>query len=885
MLRPHHNARSFSSVRQRLARWLHCPLEREYEWQFFPAFWSARDKWLKMKFRAGRVMFGIGDSYRSARQSSVVFRQILGTVVRRFFFALALVIALELLERGLSGHVQPVADAFRLSNVGQGLGDFVARHRPSTTSYANVATILAQIAGIFLGLYFTAVSVVVSTGYAHVHDDVRDLMVREKVGDIYIRVVALLGADAVILLSAAALGIKLGYLNFVLLALLGVFSIYGFVVLGVRAFHFFNPIQLAGYLTNDVAAWIRRATCFGFQWQSPSFQAYYQLQAEAALTTQKHLVQLSNREQHSAVKSLTTLGLRALGELSFYIDQKNLIPSESHWFRKTPRHRNWLTTSYAQVDIALRTGTTVQPEIVPDMLWFERQAVGVVKDCMTGLVSKKCLDGAIAITEALQDTVSKHAEWLQLDEALVVLREIAPLIWEEVPNTETTKDGKVDEENLQLGLALSDYYLAGLIGVLLGLSKRLCSTTADSLSLAVAEIDWRRERSFYRAALPRTVLKQIEDLQRKLMFERSVEGQVITPLWYLQQLTALAFVRMIESVTRELVGELETSFADRSESLVSASRHVLGVGVAQRGLEACNKFHAHLEEFQKCVERLSFLRRIKDIPWPNIAWPELQRRVGMVRDRLIGVLSRSVPALAALPRSDRLPDYFGQAYSVLADECYDAMARGKDGLFASVFPSFFMASLSAQQRLRAQLSDGDQQTAIIFSTEPVADLLTLSGYAVIYSELDGKAYRKNVFDLWDQYLGQHEDPNGWVKYLLSVVKYRDSLLAILPRDLRRTSWEQDCERRLRARGVLTDWLGRPYLDDGPPGSTHPSPVIRALTRSDYSLYCQSDDVFMVVYLINQRGFDSQELPARALEFRRALDEEESADGQRDARGS
>jgi hypothetical protein len=58
------------------------------------------------------------------------------------------------------------------------------------SAYGNLFSSLAQIAGVFLGLYFTAVSVVASTVYARVQGDVRSLLLRDKVGNHYIGIVA-----------------------------------------------------------------------------------------------------------------------------------------------------------------------------------------------------------------------------------------------------------------------------------------------------------------------------------------------------------------------------------------------------------------------------------------------------------------------------------------------------------------------------------------------------------------------------------------------------------------------------------------------------------------------------------------------------------------------
>jgi hypothetical protein len=61
---------------------------------------------------------------------------------------------------------------------------------------------------------------------------VRELMIADKLGNQYIRLVAVFGAVATLLLAAQSLGIPIGLLNLVLVTILGVATILSFVILG-----------------------------------------------------------------------------------------------------------------------------------------------------------------------------------------------------------------------------------------------------------------------------------------------------------------------------------------------------------------------------------------------------------------------------------------------------------------------------------------------------------------------------------------------------------------------------------------------------------------------------------------------------------------------------
>ena len=125
------------------------------------------------------------------------------------------------------------------------------------------------------------------------------------------------------------------------------------------------------------------------------------------------------------------------------------------------------------------------------------------------------------------------------------------------------------------------------------------------------------------------------------------------------------------------------------------------------------------------------------------------------------------------------------------------MATGDEAAFGKFFPPFFSVSIAVQERLRVQLGGRDIKTALVYMTEPIEDLLDISGYAFVYSELDKKNFWDVAKNYWERYLSKVPDSGAIVKFLIGTISYRRSLFAILPRDLRRTAWTQDLMHRLR----------------------------------------------------------------------------------------
>jgi hypothetical protein len=247
-----------------------------------------------------------------------------------------------------------------------------------------------------------------------------------------------------------------------------------------------------------------------------------------------------------------------------------------------------------------------------------------------------------------------------------------------------------------------------------------------------------------------------------------------------------------------------------------------------------------------------------------------------VRIRLVIALGQALPALATLPQSEQWPDYFGLAYSVLSQEAYISMATGDEALFQKIIPSVFIACLSAPGRVADQLQDIDAKMRFIYSTEPVEDILELSGYAIIYSELDGKTFWDTMRALWNDYFTQQPAPQDGADRFMNIIKARQAWPTIFPRAFVRGTWKQDLEGRLRDRGLLNDTYS--YEPRASKQKLHASAIIGALTRAGHwQLFDSPLNVFLVVYAREKNTAWHLNLPRRAESFADALQREEARD--------
>lgn len=855
---------------QTLRRWRRSRLQRVSEWQSSPSYWKFRSRIIKERFKLSNWAFRLRQYLRSRHESATAHRDLLSGIFKPFAWAIVIIVLLELIEFYTLRYGASIAQLTHAPDWARrwalGLKHIVNR---SGDNYATFFAAFAQIAGAFLALYFTAVSVVVSTVYARVQGDVRSIVLRDKVSNAYVGLVAMLGAASTILLAALALGRLPSVSNLIFVALLGVASFYSFVQLGWRLFYFFDPTHLVGYLSSDLARWVRSATSQGHRWLDEPFQKFYQRKADGILTTYRNIVLLANREEHLQSDALAGLAQQAFSLLGFYGKAKSGIPSDSWWFRRTHRHKAWLTTSFTDTLTALKTGTSLIPDTVPDLMWLESEIEETVAYTLDKLLSRKDLQSVYAFSDAAQRVLYSLSANFAVDEALHLFRTLAPPLRAQSHSAELAGAATEDDLlKLNFALGLTDIHALGFIQILLGLANRLDRLTVELLSQKVAGVKWEQAKSIYQTGLPRSVIEQMEFLRKHLDFEYRVEGQLITPLWYQQQIVAVAFIRFIERACNELLSEFEKSMADEAESLVKEKKSIFAAQLIERGLEGSNKFAYHFGALERYVEALSKLRKVEDRPCPTIDWEGYARRIVKVRERLLTALARATLDLARLPKTNKLPDYFGHAYAYISDECYRTLAEGDTERFAQLFPIFFHAGMIARDQLAAIPLTPDPMTNVGYIVQPIIDVVDISGFAYLFTELDGKDFRESVNKVWDSYLNAKPDKEAAARFICLNVAHKDSIIVWYPRDHIRNAWESDFEGRLRRLGLLEMPLYN-FGEEGEEKPKHHSRIINEVSDG-MMLHYKAHHVFLSEYFMKRFDPATLDLPNKAKELFQAL---------------
>jgi hypothetical protein len=473
--------------------------------------------------------------------------------IKPLLFAVISVFVIELVAYLLmqnKSHLKPYTPE-RIIRIWDFLKGFL---KTDPTSYRVLLGPLITVSGAFLGLYFTALNVLLSSAYKQVTSDIRGLIMRDKVGDAYTQIVAFTGAYSVILFGLIVIGYTPSFGSLILLITLGVSEPYCFIMQWRSVTQLFDPSTLVFYLSKDLIKWIEEATTKGRWWLDASFQAHFQKRAEQTLNTYRNLIITVRGEEHLRSQSLIKLSNSLLTLLTVYEFQKDLIPSQSKWFKTSYQHKDWLTTSHSETSIATQTGTALFPKEIPDLLWVEKEIGKIIDFALKGFLEKKDLPNGLALFQQFQSVTKNLARNHSVDEALLLFR-IIKVNTEKHSQAFDVPDlaSENDLDPLRFTLTLVDFCALSFINILLGLVQGTERMDSKALTSIIESANQSSVKSLYRIGLPRKVLQQLESTKKYLDFERVVEGKALTPQWFQLQLVTLSYLRFLESTFKSLL--------------------------------------------------------------------------------------------------------------------------------------------------------------------------------------------------------------------------------------------------------------------------------------------------------------------------------------------
>lgn len=633
------------------------------------------------------------------------------------------------------------------------------------------------------------------------------------------------------------------------MGILSAFAVPSFLMLGRRALQLFDPTLLSNVLFWRILRWSKYASADGFLWRDKTFQDHYRKQVFSALEDLSSLTDVCLQDNQLRSRPLASF-LNSLGPLyRSYLRIKKKIPYSSLWFQQIPEYRSWFLLPYDRVSLATSTETDIQPELKSDPYGVESELIRLKVKGLETFIADESLLLAIESVDSIGDFFSTLARIWEIPFAIGEIREISDLVTKSVKPFKF-EDGRFIESKLNLTekLALIDYLGLIPISILLAYSKSVVDADISRIITSIELLDWENPKSIYSLDLPPILLKRMEFIQKRVKFEIVAENKVISSSWYLKQLVFQSIAFSLEECLNKLLDEAALLYETKS-GWDNINFMLYEIQLISRGLEFGNKFQAHLHNFKRLSEYLERNRVEKTILWPEFKWDEVERRLSDFLKDLYIRYSRLIPDLSLVETRKDLPDYFSRAVHLAGEKCFESLVNNDYDMFSKIFPNYFMGSLQVYELLRKETADWLTDQAIPAMSQPIIDLIEISGYSKFFAEFhDDARFWDLCKSIWDEYLALDMQRLDLIGILIS---YNSKLFLITNRSVLRTQWKIDINRLLDAMPRVSEPIESlsviprhiAYVD-------HPSVLVRAFggTDSSFGSFYDGIDIFVHLYL-------------------------------------
>ncbi len=826
-------------------------------------FWKVRNVFSRLGFLGYRTLFGMKHRVREGTTTTKSVLSILKIILNQLVLALLITIGLQITNSYFVSLFTKIG--FTISTV---------------SNYGTLLEAVIGVGGVFIGLYYAAISAIGGAIYATVPNNIRDLLAHEQIGNAYMRLLALLTSFAVCLLAFHTLGLEPVILAIPLLIVGAGVMIIGFVQLGGRAFYLFDPTSLAHSLFARLQQCHKQMQAGGYRWSDKAFQRHSHKIAQNAIDTLTTLSEIAAKEPHLNGHPFANLCKNLLSFLCNYERRRKLIPTDSLWYREEYEHPNWYRTGDMETSLAHETSTGLQPKIVRDRRWIESAILPIVQRCLEINCKEKRYEIVNEFFNYLDIYVQQLAREHQVEYAFEVIGKIfsscKDLIFAE-------GEELIIEESLE-HMQICKHLATLPIDVLLAYTRSLEGYGQNTIRQRIRSINWKSEKSIYRTKFAVHILQRLEWMHSRLAFEKRIEGKIISAPWYLQELITQQEAENLCSVMNCLCEKTCELYKRWIEVAMSTKHPWLKSVIISTEWEYWNKFKYNMNTLNQLWNNFNSDQRIEGLPWPNLDFDELITESGEREKELLKLMSEENLLLSLISLPQSYPDFTGQFLHTVGEALFIAMCENDCEMVETLFKRYFGGSLLQFQKLRPNELDTDQQSLnnLKIAAAPLLDLMDISGYGYLLSDYHDTPHLKEpVVAAWDTYLSE-ESENQRLQSLAAGVSLSESGFEIEHRSINRTRWKQMIERLLRD-------VERQEIPPDPriinihvePDTipVHESPLVRIFAKDLDFLSYDGIDIFLAKYIRQRENGENLDFGWRR--HRRDLEEEIRREENRD----
>ena len=784
-------------------------------------YWKCRkiSKWILFKNKT--ILFKLWTKGNSKKENIRFQHKILWEVIKQIIFNLGVIILILLLERKI------IPENIKIESVDL-MSDFLIA--------------IIGVAGVFLGLYCSNIMSMFSEKYANAPKRIAQLFENDLITNKCIRSITNYLVFGILVLLCNVAGITTGIFMLLVCGVYGIQIIISFGGMSKRTYQFADTYYVANQLYSEIIKNIRNAKVTGFFSDDMSFQNHYRKQAKEMLDLLESTNEYSLDKTEYKTPSIENFMKSNLSIVNLYWFAKTEIPYDSYWYADKVVYKKWYSTDDYEIQIALQTGTDIGYRMERDYWWFEDRIFKINEQCFECLIKR---EPVVAFMKWINVFEQLCEVAVQSGEMAYYLRYVRKLQKKGLSIiTDKELELSIDDE-----MSVAEMMVSVYVNFLIKVREYAQSVQVDEIMLKVIRKKGFCQKKMYRYCNHADIRK----LSNSIRTERKVEGERITPDWYMKQMIAKhvheEFLQIYEEVDRAVNEEIprignrlleEKKYAGAmlvfSKMNEVKSKAGLAVTLVEKILGELKKYHLEIAYKWKERDEQGILQKMeknyKQIPakWCQCA---------------------SFFTVQNWKSYDKYPDLLGACYNYLCEFLLDSIRVNSYEDFAENFDKLpgmaFLYQGISMEELK-EMKEAHQQSAVMaVYSNPIIELGEIAGYAYIWGEISGDSrWKELLYTVFEKRIGLEKELCEQMANIYEIKKGRR--VAIYNRDTIRTGWKQRMEQAFVENGNF-QWRREHFMEILDTQNSFLKAVI-GHKDSHRLLHCKAYEVFAVMILNN-----------------------------------
>lgn len=515
----------------------------------------------------------------------------------------------------------------------------------SADSYTDILLSIAGLTGVFIGLYYAALSAIGSTLYSQFPVSIRTLLKEERTGTTYMRFLSWIGFGCLTLAMICVLGGQPSLLGLVFAVLFSAVAIFGFAFLGRSVFDFFDPATLSHEVYISMQRQIQRVAT-GVN--NPSRHAIYKSAHAAALNSLTALdeIRLIIAPRAHLKDSYIQLVSNAIRLSILYSHQKQKIHPQSDWYPQEHKFDDWYRTGDSTTGVHVRTGTFTYPNYYANSEWVEKRINPIVFQCVSDSLGHGIKQDTTRLLMECLHYVRYRAYQGETEDALKLANHVLSSFAAQTIKSDVADN---DQEWVRLADTACSFYVESLTHYRAWHVDRVKDELAE-----IAKLPWGSHSILKFAPPSARYTSLILEVSEQAAFERKVQGRVVTPAWFINERFRVFICSRIASQIPLLI-KASNDVLDVARNLISNKRPYSAMAIYSRLLEYMTKLERYLEEFERISTTLSENKNIKGLVWAKTDYDVSRKTLKEVRMKLLATMASYAKVMPSHSPDSKVP--------------------------------------------------------------------------------------------------------------------------------------------------------------------------------------------------------------------------------------